>query len=188
MGSCFHFSYRPISTMSKAGVFWRIFSFQSAVYNWDFKGYGSNFAKRLIQSMSCLIAKIATFVSQNISAIILQSLCYRRRISQLTCTPKTVGRMTDFDFETLALCIFLFSSQKLTHFRKDLVTGYCLFLVKKFIPTVIRFRMILSPTPCCYGLDVTTNSCIFRQRQGSSISSPCRVSAKLLREISMIFP
>ena len=55
---------------------------------------------------------------------------------------KSVGKMADF--ETSIFYTSLNSGQMCTYFCKDLVTGYCLYLVKNSIPK-----------RCCYGLDVT---------------------------------
>ena len=54
-----------------------------------------------------------------------------RRISQVMYQLKGVGKMADI--ETLTLCIFLNPSQMCTYVCKDLVTGYCLHLVKNLI-------------------------------------------------------
>ena len=50
----------------------------------------------------------------------------------MRCQPKGVGKMAEF--ETLTLCISLNSSPMWTYFCKDLVTEYCLYLIKKMIP------------------------------------------------------
>ena len=46
-------------------------------------------------------------------------------------------------------------------FCKGLVTGYCLYLVKKIDsqPSSV-FKLIALPTPCSYSLDVTRDQCI----------------------------
>ena len=49
----------------------------------------------------------------------------------MTCQRKSEGKIADF--ETLIPCIFLCSSQTCTHFCKDLVIEYCLYLVKDSI-------------------------------------------------------
>ena len=51
------------------------------------------------------------------------------------------------DFQTLNLCISLNLSHMCTYFCKDLLTGYCLYLVKKFdsCPSSV-FKLILLPT------------------------------------------
>ena len=48
------------------------------------------------------------------------------------------------------------SVKKCTYFCEGLVTGYCLYIVKKFCsqPSSI-LRLTLLSTPCCYGLDFT---------------------------------
>ena len=56
---------------------------------------------------------------------------------QITYQPKSVGKMADF--ETLALCISLISSQICIYFWKDLVTGYYLYLVTIPIPNCYQF-------------------------------------------------
>ena len=55
-----------------------------------------------------------------------------RRVSKLTCQPKNVGKMEDF--EALTLCISLNQSEMCAYFCKDLVTGHCLYLVNNSIP------------------------------------------------------
>ena len=62
-----------------------------------------------------------------------------RRISQMTYQTKGVGKMVDF--ETLTLWIFSNQSKMCDYFCKDLVTGYCLYLVKDLFSTVIRFQI-----------------------------------------------
>ena len=63
-----------------------------------------------------------------------------RRILQMTYQSKRVaGKMGDF--ATLTLSISLNSSQMCTYSCKDLVTGYCLCLVKIQFLTVIRFKI-----------------------------------------------
>ena len=66
----------------------------------------------------------------------------------MTYQPKSVGKIADF--ETLTLRISLNSSQTCTYFCKNLVAGLP---GKKFDsqPSPV-FKMILLPTPCCYGL------------------------------------
>ena len=56
----------------------------------------------------------------------------------MTYQPKSVDKMADF--ETLTLFISLNSSQMCTHFCEDLVTGYCVYLVKNRFPTPVCFR------------------------------------------------
>ena len=83
-----------------------------------------------------------------------------RGISQMTYQPMSVGKISDF--ETLTFCVSLNSNQMCTYFCKDLVTGYCLYLLKKsYSQPSFVFKLILLPKPCCYGLDVTWNSCIW---------------------------
>ena len=58
--------------------------------------------------------------------------------------------------------ICLNSSLMCTYICKDLVTGYFLYLVKKMDsqPSPL-FKLILLPTPCFYGLDITKFVCRF---------------------------
>ena len=51
-----------------------------------------------------------------------------RRISLMPYQSKSLGKTTDF--VTLTLCISLTSNKMCTYFCKDLVTGYCLYLVE----------------------------------------------------------
>ena len=53
-------------------------------------------------------------------------------ISQMTCTPKSLSNIADF--ETLILCISVFSSHMCTNFCKSLVIGIvCMYLVENYI-------------------------------------------------------
>ena len=45
------------------------------------------------------------------------------------------------DFETFTPCTYLNSIQMCTYFCKDLVTEYCLYLVKIRFPTLVRFEI-----------------------------------------------
>ena len=58
----------------------------------------------------------------------------------------------------LNFCISLNCSQMCACFCKDLVTGYLPVPGKKLDsrPSFV-FKLILSPTPCCYGLDVASD-------------------------------
>ena len=86
-------------------------------------------------------------------ALLMGVLKYRR-ISQMTYQPKSVGIMADFETLTfVSRC--LNSSQICNYFYQDLVTGYCPYLVKFDSLPSSAFKLILLPTPCCYGLDVT---------------------------------
>ena len=49
------------------------------------------------------------------------------------------------DFEILTNCLCLNSSQMFTYFCKDLVTGYCLYLVKSSIPKRHPFLTLFQP-------------------------------------------
>ena len=70
----------------------------------------------------------------------------------MTYQPKSAGKMADF--KTLTLSISLNSSQMCTYFRKDVVTDYCLCLIKNPNPDPHSFsKLILLPKPCCYGLE-----------------------------------
>ena len=43
---------------------------------------------------------------------------------------------------------------------KDLAAGYSLYMAKDSIPQLSPvLKLILLPTPCCYGLDATQNFC-----------------------------
>ena len=55
------------------------------------------------------------------------------QIRQMTYQFKCAGKMVDF--EILTLCVSLNSSQVCTYFCKDLLVRYCLYLVKKSIPS-----------------------------------------------------
>ena len=52
--------------------------------------------------------------------------------------PKSVDKMTDF--EKLTLCIRMNSSQMCAYFCKDVVTGYCLYLLKHWIANHHSFQ------------------------------------------------
>ena len=95
------------------------------------------------------------FPLMSLTSMSIHSTVEYRRISQMSYQPKSLGKMAHF--ETLTLCSYLNLSHRCTSFWKDLVT--CTW-EKVRIPTVILFKLILLPTPCCYGLDVTWNSCI----------------------------
>ena len=58
---------------------------------------------------------------------------------------KSADKMVNF--ETLTLCMSLNSSQICTYFCKDLVRGFCLYLVKKFDSRLLSV--------CRYGADIT---------------------------------
>ena len=55
----------------------------------------------------------------------------------MTQEPKSVGKMADF--EILTICISLHSDQMCIYFSKDLVTWYCLYLVKNSILDRLSF-------------------------------------------------
>ena len=65
------------------------------------------------------------------------SLILYGRTLQMMYQPRSVGKMADF--ETLAHCISLNSSQMCTYFCKDYVTGCCLYLVKNSTPKCYPF-------------------------------------------------